>query len=286
MNLFGHNVIALMASYGYLLVLIVVLIEEAGVPLPLPSDLLLLFAGSLVARGTLSFAPTMGVVVIATLIGTSVLYSLARHGGRPLVRRYGHWLRIKDEHLTRAECWLGRRPVSGLVLLRLIPGLRVYSTIASGVLAVPRLRAMAAFVVSGAIWATAWVGLGLLLGSQVTFVAQRLSRIDRLFGPLLIIVAALVVTLIFVRFVYHRYFRGHCGSIHQVAHAMGTSLWSRRRPLSIGLIGLAFLLVLVPAVGFANPARDHVVQDPDLHNIIIYGHRVTSYYDHVEDQLF
>src|SRR6185312_14574138 len=83
----GFGLTTLVATYGVLFIFLVVLVEEAGLPLPLPSDLMLLVSGSLVARGRLNLGLTLGSVVVATVLGTAALYTLARWGGRPLVLR-------------------------------------------------------------------------------------------------------------------------------------------------------------------------------------------------------
>ena len=199
MTVFGTDPLVLLTTYGYLVLFIIVLLEEAGVPLPLPSDLLLLYVGTLVGSGALNVGLAVAAVALATLIGTMILYSLARYGGRPLLRRYGRWIRINEGRLTRAEQWLGRRVLIRLIGLRLVPGLRIYSTIAAGALALPRGRAAIAFGVSGVIWAAAWIGLGVVLGPRVATAAAFLQSMNRTIGVALAGVALLVASLALAR---------------------------------------------------------------------------------------
>jgi membrane protein DedA with SNARE-associated domain len=191
---------ALIATYGELFIFVVVLVEEAGLPLPLPSDLMLLFCGSLVAHGRLNLGLTFGSVVIATILGTAALFTLARWGGRPLVLRYGRWIRLDESRLQRAEQHLRHRALWRLTALRLIPGLRVYSTITAGVLAVPRTEATLAFALSGAIWASVWIGLGALLGPHLGSVVawqrwvEHVGSTGILVGALLLVAGLLLRT--------------------------------------------------------------------------------------------
>jgi membrane protein DedA with SNARE-associated domain len=244
-NLFGHNLLTLMASHGYLLLFVILLLEESGVPVPLPGDLLLLFTGSLVAQGTLSLAPIFLILIAAILIGSSILYTIAVRGGRPLLRRRGRWLRLKEERIDRAERWLEARPIRGVAMLRLTPGLRIYSTIVAGLLAVPRARATISFVVSGVIWATAWLSLGIVLDTNVNRAAVVVSRIERLIVPLFI--AALVGLAMFWigRHVYRRYASDGTAPRELVSrlvlHRIGTATASA--------IALLLLLVTPPLLG-------------------------------------
>lgn len=240
MNLFGHDVLALMSSHGYLLLFLILMIEEAGVPLPIPGDLLLLFSGSLIAQGVLGLAPALAIVIGATLIGTSLLYSVALRGGRPLLRRHGRWLRLKEERIDRAERWLGKRPLTGVALLRLTPGLRIYSTIVAGLLAVPRAKATISFVVSGALWSAAWLVLGMVLGTNVNRAASVISHVDSLFIPAIAGVVVAAATFWLGR----RWFRRYRSSLPDWRARL-----SRPRPSSATVSALAvFTLLLSPAL--------------------------------------
>lgn len=195
----GFGLMALIATYGELFIFVVVLVEEAGLPLPLPSDLMLLICGSLVANGRLNLGLTLASVVVATVLGTAALYTLARWGGRSLVQRYGHWIRLDDARLQRAEARLQHRPLWRLTLFRLIPGLRVYSTITAGVLAVPRVDATLAFALSGTIWAAAWIGLGALLSPHLGSVITWQRRVEHLSSTGILIVVLLLVAGLLTR---------------------------------------------------------------------------------------
>jgi membrane protein DedA with SNARE-associated domain len=195
----GTGLLGLIASYGAFILFVIVLVEEAGLPLPLPSDLMLLFSGSLVAQGRLNVELTFASVMVATVLGTAVLYSLARHGGRPLVQRHGHWIRLDEARLCRAEQRLRKRAIWRLTILRLIPGLRVYSTITAGVLAIPRTEATVAFALSGAAWAALWIGLGVVLGPQLPVAIAWLQRIEHVGSAGILIIALVVVAGLLLR---------------------------------------------------------------------------------------
>src|SRR5215210_5342892 len=85
------------------------LLEEAGLPMPIPGDLVILAAGARVGQGRMNFALAVLLVQAATLLGASFLYWVARRGGRSLLYRYGKYLHLEADRLAHAEEFLRRR---------------------------------------------------------------------------------------------------------------------------------------------------------------------------------
>lgn len=74
----------------------------------IPSEIVLSYAGFLVADGKISF---VGAVIAGTIGGTLAqifLYWLGYYGGRPVVEKYGKYLLINKHHLDIAENWFKR----------------------------------------------------------------------------------------------------------------------------------------------------------------------------------
>ena len=195
----GSGLLSLVTTYGPLVIFLIVLIEEAGLPLPIPSDMLLLFSGSLVAQGRLNLGLTLGSVVFATVLGTALLFTLARRGGRPLLRRYGRWIRLDEARFLRAETRLKTHAFWRLTAFRLVPGLRPYSTLTAGILAIPRPQATLAFALSGTIWASVWIGLGILLAPHLSTVVPVIRRAEQALGLGIIALVCIVVLVLFTR---------------------------------------------------------------------------------------
>jgi membrane protein DedA with SNARE-associated domain len=134
----------------------VILVEEAGVPLPLPGDLFIAAMGFLAHAGRASYAPTAAVVTIATVLGAGILYLLARHAGRPLIVRVARRLGYTEEREVRLEAWLARRGAAAVVLGRLIPGLRIVMTVVAGALRLRQSTFALGTLVAGLLWATVY----------------------------------------------------------------------------------------------------------------------------------
>lgn len=144
-----------------------VLLEEAGVPLVPTADMVLIYVGWRVAHGQLNPVAVVVATVVATLIGATLLYFVAKRGGQPALRRYGWLLRLDASRLARAERWVARHRAPALVAGRMVPGLKTVVSIAAGLFDVD-LRSFAVFTALAAtVWAVSSVTIGRTLGPHL-----------------------------------------------------------------------------------------------------------------------
>src|SRR5438067_7413203 len=109
-------------DWGEAAIFLVILLEESGLPLPLPGDLVLIWGGYRVALGQSNFVVVVLLVELASVLGASTLYWLASMGGRPLLIRYGRFIHVDQARLLRAEAWVCRNATQAVVLGRIVPG--------------------------------------------------------------------------------------------------------------------------------------------------------------------
>jgi membrane protein DedA with SNARE-associated domain len=136
----------LYATVGYLGVAIWVAIES--VIIPIPSELVLPFAGFLVGEGA-AVEPLTGqpwslwLVTLAGTIGATVgalvAYAIGALGGRPLIERWGRWLGITPADLDRAEAFFERRGWLATFFGRMVPVVRSLVSFAAGIARMPLL---------------------------------------------------------------------------------------------------------------------------------------------------
>jgi membrane protein DedA with SNARE-associated domain len=167
----------LLNRYDDAAVFVLVLIEEAGVPLPLPGDLVMVVAGFRVARGEMNLFVTIFLLELATLVGSSFLYWLAARGGRPLLYRYGRFIHLERNKLDKAEGWVKRHGALAIVLGRIIPGLRMPTAIAAGVFGIRYTVFLPAVAVGSTMYILFFVLLGYFAGPEALSVLHdpRLS---------------------------------------------------------------------------------------------------------------
>jgi len=149
----------------WLLIFVLMAFESAAVHLP--SEVILPVGGWLIVKEEeLGIAGILAVSAIAALgntAGSLALYAAGRHGGRPLVRRYGRYFMLTEHDLDKAEQALTRHHVWAVFVTRLIPVIRTYSGFAAGVLRIP----VPLFTVLTFIGSLAWCLPFVLLGAQV-----------------------------------------------------------------------------------------------------------------------
>src|SRR5262245_35574541 len=124
-------------THGLQAAFVFLLIEEAGVPVPVPGDVLMLILGLRARQGALPLWQAILVIQAATMIGATLLYLVSRLAGRGLVYRYGRFIRLGPERLDSAERWLTQHGTRAVFLGRLMPGLRIVTAVACGVFSVP-----------------------------------------------------------------------------------------------------------------------------------------------------
>jgi len=171
----GDSFRALLAAHTLLVVAALIFVEELGVPSPVPSDLMMLLAGVAVAQHHLHLWVALPAMVLATLAGASGLFAASRRVGRPFVERYGRFIHLTPRRLSAVEARLARHGFASVVAGRLIPGLRVVTPIAAGVLGEPYAVFLPALALGGTLYILAFTAVGILAGPAALSAFERLS---------------------------------------------------------------------------------------------------------------
>jgi membrane protein DedA with SNARE-associated domain len=150
-----------MAAFAFLAV------EESGVPIPVPGDFLMLALGVRARDGLIVLWQVIAAMEAGTVVGSSLLYLLARRGGRGVVVRYGPFIGIGPDKLDRAERQLQRYGATAVVLGRLLPGLRILTAIACGIFRVPYRVFLPAMSLGSLIYIVGYTMLGYFAGPVV-----------------------------------------------------------------------------------------------------------------------
>jgi membrane protein DedA with SNARE-associated domain len=191
---------SLYGAVGYLGVVLAMAIESAMIPLP--SELILPFAGFLVSDPAKVEPLTHGpwsiwvVVVVATLgntLGSLVAYAIGAWGGRPFLERYGRYLLIRPHEIEIAERFFARWGAQTAFFSRLLPVVRTFISFPAGVARMP-IRKFVAYSMAGAfIWSTVLTWAGVQLGERWEDIRHALQPFDLLIAAA--VVAGLAVLL-------------------------------------------------------------------------------------------
>lgn len=202
-------VLAIVGQHEYLALFGIVATEEAGVPLPAPSDLVIMFYGDR-ARGDLaSLALVVLTCAVASTFGTLVPYLVTRKYGDAAAHRIAGWIDVDPKKVDEWEERIARRGFIAIFLGRLIPGLRVAMSLIGGTAKVPLLEFSAGVFAAGIIYWSFWTALGALFGPVV----RRL--IPRAYIEYIVIgIPVLVIGFLIFRYIRGRRRRasaGHAG---------------------------------------------------------------------------
>ncbi|QEG43163.1 DedA family protein [Roseimaritima ulvae] len=149
---------------------------------PIPSEVVMPWAGYSVSQGNSSF---IGVVVagsIGSFIGAAVWYYLARWIGKERlagwVERHGAWLTISPKDLDSVDAWFERWGAAAVLGCRLIPGLRTLISVPAGFADMPQGRFLLYTAIGTVIWTAALAGLGWWLGDNYGDLAGPLGWVS------------------------------------------------------------------------------------------------------------
>jgi membrane-associated protein len=197
----GHAVFEFLrhfiADYGYWAVAIALLCENAGIPVPGETTLLL---ASFLAYSEHKL-DLLWIVVIATCaasLGDNIGFALGHFGGRPLLERYRQTFRISQEALEHGEKLFGRYGASTVFLARFIFGLRIFTGPLAGVLRMPWKEFALFNFLGAAVWVTVISLVGYFFGQHWDAMEHVLGRFNLVGGILVFFL------IVFLWRKYHR----------------------------------------------------------------------------------
>lgn len=127
-------------TYGLAAIFGIMLLKSAGVPIPIPADVLMLATSARVASGKLALATAFIALLVALAVGGVVQFMLVKGVGRGLLLRYGSYLGITPARLDAVGHRLEKGGVMGIGLAILTPGIRSVTVPACGIVGISLSR--------------------------------------------------------------------------------------------------------------------------------------------------
>ncbi len=168
--------------------LLLLLIEEAGVPLIVPGDAIIAYTGYRlsVAHSGAGFWEAFFTAQLAVVAGSSILFFLSRHYGQFIVDKIGAFIFLKEKHIRHAERMFTKYGVLAIIIGRHIPGLRIPITFFAATSGI-KYRT---FIISTIVSTSLWIGFYLTVGKDV---GAALHRHLRGYVILTLVVSAAIV---------------------------------------------------------------------------------------------
>ncbi len=124
-------IMGVISSLGYSGVVLLMAIESACIPLP--SEIIMAFAGFLVFKGEMTLWGVALAGAIGCVVGSIPAYYLGMYGGRPLVEKYGKWVLISHKDLNWADQAFTKHGEIIIFIGRLLPAVRTFIAFPAGV---------------------------------------------------------------------------------------------------------------------------------------------------------
>jgi membrane protein DedA with SNARE-associated domain len=177
------------AGVSGLAAMVLLLPMEAGIPIPLPADLVMFTVGERVGAGQFPLWLAVAAFEIIAVAGTTALFLACRGPAHRVIERYGPRIGLTGARVGRAAAFAEKRGRVGLAVGRATPGLRTLTVIAAGVSGVRGRRALPALILGSSVFLQLHLVLGLLLGPLAV------RAFDQAKGPALAVLAVLVTVL-------------------------------------------------------------------------------------------
>jgi len=176
-----HSILDLLRNavvhYGYWAVAVALLLENAGIPVP--GETVLLLASFLAySQHELQISWIVVVGTIAATLGDNLGFALGYYGGLPLVARYQAFFRIQDKTLARGEKLFARFGAVTVFFARFVFGMRIIAGPMAGVLRMPWRKFLVYNFLGAAVWVTAISGAGYLFGQHWWRLEGIIKRFD------------------------------------------------------------------------------------------------------------
>lgn len=149
-------------QYSYFGLFLILLVEEDGIPLPIPGDI---FIASVAALPNSNYFSIILTVLAATLLGSTILFTLAQKFGRKLLIKYGKRIKITHQKIKKVEKWFEKYGGAAIVIGRLIPGLRTITPFVAGLFGVNYKTFWLYTTIAALIWANIYYMVGRFFGN-------------------------------------------------------------------------------------------------------------------------
>ena len=180
-------------TYGYFAVALLMAMENACIPIP--SELILGFAGYLIFAERMTFTGAMIAGMIGGMLGSIFAYVVGMKGGRPFVDKYGKYFLIKKSHVDMAQRWFDRYGLRAVFFSRMLPVVRTFISLPAGFAAVDLIKFLALTFAGSLPWTALILFAGMKLGESWKYLLEIGHEASIAF----VVICIIVIAVIFLR---------------------------------------------------------------------------------------
>ncbi|MBF0097923.1 MAG: DedA family protein [Magnetococcales bacterium] len=169
---FTQFLLDMMGQLDYLAIFLLMAAESSI--LPVPSELVMIPAGYLLAQGKLSLPGVVAASSLGSLAGSLGSYFLALWLGRPVLLRFGRYFLITAKHLQQTEAFMRKHGEISIFTGRFVPGVRHLISMPAGLARMPLLPFLLFTGIGATLWNLVLLAMGYLLHEQQDWLEQHL----------------------------------------------------------------------------------------------------------------
>ena len=181
-------IIHIISTLGYAGVGLLMAIQTIAIPMP--SEVIIPFAGSLVAAGRFSLFGIALTGGLGSSLGAAVAYFIGYKGGRPLVEKYGKFVLISRRDLQMADNFFAKHGTKAAFFGMLLPVVRSFISFPAGISKVKFWKFELYVFLASFIWSLALGYIGMKLGQNWMTLRDKFKGLDYIIVALIILGAA------------------------------------------------------------------------------------------------
>jgi len=177
-------IIYVISRMGLAGVVLLMAIESACIPLP--SEVIMPFAGYLVFLGKYSLWSVGLAGAVGCVVGSIPAYYLGMYGGRPLIEKYGKYILMSHHDLDMADRWFARHGQATVFFARLLPVIRTFIAFPAGVARMDMKRFITYTFAGSLPWCLGLAYVGMVMGEKWPSLREYFHKFDLLIGAVLV----------------------------------------------------------------------------------------------------
>lgn len=155
---------SVLMHYGYIGVVIALILEFLFIPFP--AETILVFSGVMWHKGLFHIVPLLIFATLGSWTGSMIAYWLGKRLGRPMLIRYGRYIKLDEKNLDKAETAFRKYSIAILGLGRFIAGIRVLIAYVAGINKMGIGLYAIVTLISAALWSAAFILVGATIGAE------------------------------------------------------------------------------------------------------------------------
>jgi membrane protein DedA with SNARE-associated domain len=188
---FAHHLTHLLQAYTYPVLLVLVMVESLGIPLP--GEIALVTAAAYASHGHISIYIVIALAAIGAIVGGVLGYWIGIRGGLPLIAHYGGYVGVRRSHIAKAHEFFEKNGGKTILFGRFIAFLRTFAPLIAGAACMSFRKFVTYNALSSVIWAIVFGWLGYYFGHDLPLLESYISRVSLI---LLIALAIAIPTFI------------------------------------------------------------------------------------------